>query len=98
MVNYTPFKQTIKRALDLDSQKWVINYSDFPHMADFACEKQKIVVFLDEYPRLVKGHQKMRNISTVESEKHFRERGFEVYYLDYSKYHPNPAEMLSILK
>lgn len=43
-----------------------MNYSDFPHIADFACPKQKVVVFLEEYPRLIRGLDK---VYTAETER-----------------------------
>lgn len=44
-----------------------MNYSDYPYSADFICKKQKIVIFLDEHPRLIKGIQKIRNQDTTMS-------------------------------
>lgn len=75
-----------------------MNYSDFPHIVDFACLKQKIVVFLEEYPRLIRGLNKVHTVDTERAADYFSKIGFQVVFIDYNVYHPDNEQMLNILK
>lgn len=89
-MQHTHLKELIWKALCLDNQSWLMNHSDFPYLVDFICEKQKIVVFLEEYPRIIKGLGKVHTYETDRAADYYRKKDYQVYFLDYKTYHPNP--------
>ncbi|CAD8170424.1 unnamed protein product [Paramecium pentaurelia] len=98
VIQHTHFKELMWQALKLDKNQWIMNYSDFPHLVDFACTKQKVVVFLDEYPRLIRGLHKVYTIETERAAEYFSRLGYQVVFIDYNVYHPDNEQMLNILK
>ncbi|CAD8174578.1 unnamed protein product [Paramecium octaurelia] len=98
VIQHTHFKELVWQALKLDKNQWIMNYSDFPHLVDFACPKQKVVVFLEEYPRLIRGLHKVYTVETERAVEHFSRLGYQVVFIDYNVYHPDNEQMLNILK
>ncbi|CAK76788.1 unnamed protein product (macronuclear) [Paramecium tetraurelia] len=98
VIQHTHFKELVWQALKLDKNQWIMNYSDFPHIADFACPKQKVVVFLEEYPRLIRGLDKVYTAETERAVEQFSKLGYQVVFIDYNVYHPDTVQLLSILK
>ncbi|CAD8086925.1 unnamed protein product [Paramecium sonneborni] len=98
VIQHTHFKELIWQSLKLDSNEWIINYSDYPHILDFVCLKQKIAVFLEEYPRLIRGLEKIYTVDTERSAEYFSRLGYQIVFIDYNVYHPDSKQMLDILK
>ncbi|CAK81599.1 unnamed protein product (macronuclear) [Paramecium tetraurelia] len=98
LIQHTHFKELVWQAIKLDKNKWIMNYSDFPHLVDFACPKQKVVVLLEEYPRLIRGLHKVYTVETERAVEHFSRLGYQVVFIDYNVYHPDTEQMLNILK
>ncbi|CAD8092162.1 unnamed protein product [Paramecium sonneborni] len=98
VIQHTHFKELILQALKLDKNEWVMNYSDFPHLVDFVCIKQKIAVFLEEYPRLIKGLEKVHTFETERAAEYFQRLGYQIIFIDYKVYHPDSEQLLNILK
>ncbi|CAD8131686.1 unnamed protein product [Paramecium pentaurelia] len=98
VIQHTHFKELVWQALKLDKNQWIMNYSDFPHLVDFACTKQKIVVFLEEYPRLIRGLHKVYTVETERAAEYFSKLGYQIVFIDYNVYHPDTEQLLNILK
>ncbi|KAM3146373.1 hypothetical protein pb186bvf_001342 [Paramecium bursaria] len=98
ILQHTAFKEHIHQSLLLDQQDWLMNYSYYPFLSDFICHKQKIVINLLEYPRLIRGCNKVLNRMTDLGQTYYKNEGYQIYNIGPQEYVADRLDQLNFMK